>query len=116
MKDNSRNIKIINAARLIDSIKNNDYLIYDCFGSESRGMTTDDLIKLINDESTCSPMDICYEDLENDIPQYDSLHPFDGWSCNKCKNSRFYKGDMYCSAYQKRCPSIRECDKFNEAM
>lgn len=112
MKDDFRNIKVINPKRLIKSIQEKDYLIYDCFGGESRGMTTDDLIKLINDEPTCTSLGVCCEDLQEDIPQYDSLYPFDGGSCNKCENSRFYKGDTYCSAYQKRCPSVRGCEKY----
>lgn len=44
MNDDFRNIKVINPKRLIKSIKEKDYLIYDCFGGESRGMTTDDLM------------------------------------------------------------------------
>lgn len=115
MKDDFQNTKIINAARLIDSIKQKDYLIYDCFGGESRGMTTEDLIELINSSPECSSLGICFEDLEEDTPSYDSLYPFDDGACEKCENSRFYKGKTHCSAYQKRCPSIRGCEKYKEA-
>lgn len=112
MKDSSSNIKIINAVRLINSIKNKDYLIYDDFGGEGRGMTTEDLIELINNEPECNSLGICFDDLKEDIPPHDLLYPFDGGACEKCKHSRFYKGDTHCSAYQKRCPSVRGCEKF----
>lgn len=68
MKDDARNVKMINPYRLINSIKNKDYPIYDGFGGEARGMTTESLIQLINDELACSPQGICYEDLQEDIP------------------------------------------------
>lgn len=64
MKDDFRDVKMINPYRLINSIKNKAYPIYDCFGGEARGMTTASLIQLINDELACSPQDICHEDLE----------------------------------------------------
>lgn len=69
-KDDFRNIKVINPERLIKSIKEKDYLIYDCFGGEARGMTTASLIQLINDELACSPQNICHEDSEEDDPLY----------------------------------------------
>ena len=103
--------RLIDAAHLIDSVKHKDYLIYDDFGGESWGMTTEDLIGLINNEPECNSLGISPEDFEEKLPR-DLLYPFDSGACCECCNSRFYGGDTHCSAYQKLCSTIRECEKY----
>lgn len=103
--------RLIDATRLINLIKQKDYLIYNDFGGESRGMTTEDIVELINNEPECNSLGISFEDLEAELPR-DLLYPFDSGACDECSSSHFYDGDTHCSAYQKRCPSVRGCEKY----
>ena len=55
------------------------------------------------------------EDKDYDtLPKYDPLYPFDGGSCDRCKNSLFEHGVTMCTVYRKDCCEIHNCMSFVE--